>query len=91
MPEAYERVMGRWSRRSLSRSSTFAGVTRARCSTSDAAPAALTFLLAGRLRTYVLTALDMAPSYIAYARRSNSDPRVRFEDADAGHLPSPER
>jgi SAM-dependent methyltransferase len=48
----------------------------------------LAFLLARRAPGVTgITALDIAPSYIEYARAHNSDLRIRFECADAGHLP----
>jgi SAM-dependent methyltransferase len=86
--EAYERVMGRWSRRLAGPFLDFAGVDRGAVLDVGCGTGSLTFLLAGRAPAISsLAAIDVAPSYIAYAQANNRDPRVTFECADAGSLP----
>ena len=89
--EAYERVMGRWSRRLAGPFLDFARVDRGAVLDVGCGTGSLTFLLAERAPAIVsLSAIDVAPSYIAYAKANNRDPRVVFEDADAGSLPFPD-
>jgi SAM-dependent methyltransferase len=86
--EAYERVMGRWSRRLAGPFLDFAGVDRGAVLDVGCGTGSLTFQLAERAPAITsLAAIDVTPSYIAYARANNRDPRIVFERADAGSLP----
>lgn len=90
--EAYERVMGRWSRRLAGPFLDFAGVDRGAVLDVGCGTSSLTFLLAERATAITsLAAIDVAPSYIAYARAHNRDSRVVLECADAGCLPFADR
>jgi SAM-dependent methyltransferase len=89
--EAYERVMGRWSRRLAVPFLDFARVDHGAVLDVGCGTGSLTFLLAERAPAIVsLSAIDVAPGYIAYAKARNRDPRVVFECADAGRLPLPD-
>jgi SAM-dependent methyltransferase len=86
--EAYERVMGRWSRRLAGPFLDFAGVDRGAVLDVGCGTGSLTFLLAERAPAISsLAAIDVASSYVAYARANNRDPRIVFERADAADLP----
>jgi SAM-dependent methyltransferase len=86
--EAYERVMGRWSRRLAGPFLDFAGVTTGNVLDVGCGTGSLTFLLAERAPNVAsITALDIAPSYVAFAQAHNRDPRVAIDCADAANLP----
>ena len=86
--EAYERVMGRWSRRLAGPFLDFAGVDSGSVLDVGCGTGSLTFLLARRASAVKrIAAVDIAPSYVDFARAHNTDPRVAFECADAGRLP----
>jgi ubiquinone/menaquinone biosynthesis C-methylase UbiE len=88
--EAYERVMGRWSRRLAGPFLDFAGVMNGDVLDVGCGTGSLTFPLAERAPAVTsIAAVDIAPSYVAYARAHNRDPRIAFEQADAGRLPFP--
>ena len=86
--EAYEQVMGRWSRRLAAPFLDFAGdftdrkVLDVGCGTGS-----LTFLLAGRAPTASIDAVDVAEDYVAFAKSRSADARIAFECADADDLP----
>jgi SAM-dependent methyltransferase len=86
--EAYERVMGRWSRKLAGPFLDFAGDFTGRhvldvgCGTGS-----LTFLLTGRTTVASIAAIDIAENYVAFARSCNTDPRIAFHCADAIDLP----
>lgn len=86
--EAYERVMGRWSRRLAGPFLDFARVDRGAVLDVGCGTGSLTFLLAERAPAITsLAAIDVAASYIAHAQARNRHPRVVFECADAASLP----
>jgi len=86
--EAYERVMGRWSRRLAGPFLDFAGASRGEVLEVGCGTGSLTFELARRVPAVTsIKALDIAPSYIAFARARNADPRIDFGCADAADLP----
>jgi ubiquinone/menaquinone biosynthesis C-methylase UbiE len=86
--EAYERVMGRWSRKLADPFLDFAGDFTGRhvldvgCGTGS-----LTFLLTGRTTVASIAAIDVAENYVSFARSSTTDPRIAFHCADAADLP----
>jgi len=86
--EAYERVMGRWSRRLAAPFLDFAGVEDGAVLDIGCGTGSLTFLLAERCPSVTsIAAVDIAPGYVAFAQAHNTDPRITFECADAGSLP----
>lgn len=81
---AYERTMGRWSRRLAKLFIDFAAIGVARkvldvgCGTGS-----LTFALRDALSQASITGVDFGQAYIDFARSKASDPRVIFEQGDA--------
>jgi SAM-dependent methyltransferase len=81
--EAYEQVMGRWSRRLAPVFIDFAGladgdrILEAGCGTGS-----LTLALAERATVAAITAIDYAEVYVEFARRRNRDPRITIEQGD---------
>ncbi|MDM0075861.1 class I SAM-dependent methyltransferase [Variovorax sp. J2P1-59] len=90
--DAYEKVMGRWSRQLALPFLDFVGtaegdrVLDVGCGTGH-----LTFAVARRSGSGELRGIDMAQPYIEHARRHNQDARIVFEVGDACALPFPER
>jgi len=90
--DAYERVMGRWSRQLALPFLDFVGtaegdrVLDVGCGTGH-----LTFAVARRSGSGELRGVDVAQPYIEHARRHNQDARIVFEVADACALPFPDR
>ena len=90
--DAYERVMGRWSRQLalpfLDLVGTAEGdrVLDVGCGTGH-----LTFAVARRSGSGELRGVDVAQPYIEHAKRHNQDARIVFEIADACALPFPDR
>ncbi len=84
---AYDRLMGRWSRRLAEPFMEFAGIgsddhlLEVGCGTGS-----LTFTMARTARFATLTAIDFADVYVQAARAMNRDPRVQFEQGDATAL-----
>lgn len=89
--DAYERQMGRWSRRLAIPFLDFAGPIGAEqildlgCGTGS-----LTLELARRSPASRITGLDFSPAYVAHARGRIDDPRVVFEAGDACAMPFPD-
>lgn len=89
--EAYERVMGRWSRRLAPPFLDFARVESGEVLEVGCGTGSLTFLLAGRAPAVTrIEALDIAPSYVAYAGAKSADARLNFSCADACQLGFPD-
>jgi SAM-dependent methyltransferase len=86
--DGYERQMGRWSRRLAPLFIDFAGIRAGKhvldvgCGTGS-----LALTLAQNPNIGNISAIDFSPVYVEHARRRNSDPRVRFQAADACALP----
>ena len=84
---AYERLMGRWSRRLAARFIEAVGtapgdrVLELGCGTGS-----LTFALAETAPFSELVAVDYADVYVQAARRLSRDPRITFEQGDATAL-----
>ncbi|MBX6374668.1 MAG: class I SAM-dependent methyltransferase [Acetobacteraceae bacterium] len=91
--DAYERQMGRWSRRLAEPFLDFAGpvgegerILDLGCGTGS-----LTLALARRSVTARVCGLDFSPAYVEYARRRvGDDPRIGFQVGDACAMPFPE-
>jgi ubiquinone/menaquinone biosynthesis C-methylase UbiE len=89
--EAYEAMMGRWSRQLAPLFVEFAGVSEGDtvldvgCGTGT-----LTRILARVTRASKIVGIDPSSSFIEYARTQISDPQVTFEVGDAQNLPYPD-
>ncbi len=89
--EAYEAVMGRWSRQLAPLFIDFVGVRDADkvldvgCGTGS-----LTTTLARVTGASKIVGIESSSSFIDYARTQISDPRVTFEVGDAQQLPYPD-
>ncbi len=86
--EAYEDIMGRWSRRLAGPFIDFAGLAEGEtvldvgCGTGS-----LTLAVAERAKVARVTGVDLSEAYIAFARARAEDQRIAFETADACALP----
>lgn len=86
--EAYERYMGRWSRRIAPALVRFAdvgaddAVLDVGCGTG-----VLSIAVRDATATARVTGVDPSPEYVAFARREGHDGRVHFEVGDAQRLP----
>ncbi|MEJ0070591.1 MAG: class I SAM-dependent methyltransferase [Pseudomonadota bacterium] len=89
--DAYEIVMGRWSRRLAPQLVGFAGpesgerVLDVGCGTGS-----LTFAIAATGKPASVVGLDFAAIYVDAATARNQDPRVSFRQGDACALPFPD-
>ncbi len=90
-PEAYDRVMGRWSRLLAPRFLAFAGIGDAN-SVLDvgSGTGAVAQEIAGRNPKALVMGMDLSKEYVAYATQQSHDPRVRFETGDAQHMIYPD-
>jgi SAM-dependent methyltransferase len=90
--DAYERLMGRWSRRLAEPFLDFVGtkedeaVLDLGCGTGG-----LTDALMKRCSVRQVRGIDFSPAYVEHAKRHHRDPRVSFEVGDACALTLPER
>lgn len=90
-PEAYERWMGRWSRRLAPPFLDFAGPGPAgRFLDVGSGTGQLARTLLARSETLEVVGIEPAASYVAYARDRLRDPRARFEIGDAQALCFPD-
>jgi len=88
---AYERLMGRWSRRLARPFLDHAGTAPAdRLLEVGCGTGSLTFALAETARFARITAIDYADVYVQAARRANRDPRIEFEQGDVTALRFPD-
>ncbi|MBI2973617.1 MAG: methyltransferase domain-containing protein [Armatimonadetes bacterium] len=88
--EAYERLMGRWSRRLAPLLIEFAEVREGnRVLDVGSGTGSLTLALNATRRSEVV-GIDPSPAYVEHARTRTADPRVRFDVGDAQALPYPD-
>jgi len=86
--DAYEQLMGRWSRQLAPLLIGFAGVADGEqvldvgCGTGS-----LTFALPRAANVAAVTGLDFAPPYVEHARAANTDPRIAIQQGDACAMP----
>jgi SAM-dependent methyltransferase len=86
--EAYERFMGRWSRRLAPLLIRFAGlVDGERVLDVGCGTGSLTFALAETANLAAITGVDLTPGFLDFARARNTDPRISFGHGDACALP----
>ena len=89
--DAYERIMGRWSRRLAPLLIHFGGVADGDrvldvgCGTGN-----LSFALPEVANVAAVAGIDQADVYVTFARSRTSDPRFSFQQADARALPFPD-
>ena len=89
--DAYERVMGRWSRRLAPLLIRFGGlVDDDRVLDVGSGTGSLSFTLPEVANVASVAGIDQAAVYVAFARaRGSADPRFSFRQADARALPFP--
>ncbi len=86
--EAYEKIMGRWSRRLAPLLIGFSGLSHGDkvldvgCGTGS-----LTFAVLDVANVASVTGIDLTPGFIEYATSLNTDRRISFRQADARALP----
>ena len=86
--EAYERIMGRWSRRLAPPLIQFGGlrdgdrVLDVGCGTGS-----LSFALLEFANVSAVVGVDLAQGYVEFAKGRNREPRITFQQADACSLP----
>src|SRR3954453_16541955 len=89
--DAYERVMGRWSRRSAPLLIRFGGLADGdRVLDVGCGTGSMIFALPEAANIAAVTGVDQAEVYLAAARSRTSDPRFSFQHADARALPFPD-
>ena len=86
--EAYERVMGRWSRRLAPQLIRFGGLSDGdRVLDVGCGTGSLTFALPEIANVAAVTGIDLTEPFVEFARAHNTDPRISFQSADARVLP----
>jgi SAM-dependent methyltransferase len=86
--EAYERFMGRWSRRLAPKLIRFGGLSDGeRVLDVGCGTGSLSFTLAQNATLAAVTGVDLTSGFLDFARARNTDPRVTFEQGDARKLP----
>ena len=87
-PDAYEQVMGRWSRRLAPLLIQFGGLSDGdRVLDVGCGTGSLTFTLPEIANVASVTGIDLTEPYVEFARVRNADPRISFRQADARALP----
>ena len=86
--EAYEQVMGRWSRRLAPLLIRFGGLSDGdRVLDVGCGTGSLTFALPQIANVGAVIGVDLTEPYVEFARARNTDPRLSFQSADARLLP----
>jgi SAM-dependent methyltransferase len=90
--DAYERIMGRWSRRLAPLLIQFGGLADGdRVLDVGCGTGSLSFALPAVADVAAVTGIDQAEVYVAFARsRAGGDPRFSFQQSDARALPFPD-
>jgi ubiquinone/menaquinone biosynthesis C-methylase UbiE len=84
----YEQLMGRWSKKLAPFFIDFAGLAAdEKILDVGCGNGSLTFALAGTADLREIVGIDYAPVFVEAAIRRNSDPRIKFRQADACDLP----
>jgi SAM-dependent methyltransferase len=85
---AYERLMGRWSRRLAEPFLDFTGARPGdRVLDVGSGTGSLAFALRRRVGDGRIVGIDFSEAYVTYAAEKNTDPRVSFRVADACAMP----
>src|SRR5262245_30760408 len=86
--DAYESYMGRWSRRLAPMYVSFAGVKDGeRVLDVGTGTGALAGAVEAKTKASEIVGVDPSASFIAYAKKASSSPRLRFEVGDGQALP----
>ena len=89
--DAYEQVMGRWSRRLAPLVIQFGGLADGdRVLDVGCGTGSLSFALAEAANVATVAGIDQAGVYVSFARSRTNDPRFGFQQADARALPFPD-
>lgn len=89
--DAYERQMGRWSRRLAEPFLDFVGPADGeRVLDVGSGTGNLAFAIAKRNNVKAVCGIDSTAPFVASATAKNSDPRIEFRVGDAGALPFPD-
>src|SRR5438270_800767 len=87
-PEAYEKVMGRWSRRLAPLLIQFGGLANGdRVLDVGCGTGSLTFSVPQMAEVASVIGIDLTEAYVEFSRAQNTDPRITFRAADARALP----
>jgi len=87
-PDAYEQLMGRWSRRLAPLLIRFGGLADGdRVIDVGCGTGSLTFVLPDFANVAAVTGIDLVEAYVEFARAHNTDQRITFQQADARALP----
>ena len=87
-PDAYEQLMGRWSRLLAPLLIRFGGLADGdRVLDVGCGTGSLTFALPEAAKVAAVEAVDFAAVYVARAQARNADPRITIREADARDLP----
>jgi SAM-dependent methyltransferase len=86
--EAYEQLMGRWSRHLAPLLIRFGGLSDGdRVLDVGCGTGSLTFTLPEIANIGAIMGVDLTPAFLEFARSRNTDPRISFQPADARDLP----
>jgi ubiquinone/menaquinone biosynthesis C-methylase UbiE len=86
--EAYEEIMGRWSRRLAPLLIRFGGLSDSdRVLDLGCGTGSLTFALPHIANVATITGVDLTAAFVEFARARTTDPRISFQTADARALP----
>lgn len=86
--EAYEQLMGRWSRRLAPLLIDFGGLSNGdRVLDVGCGTGSLVFELPKIANIEAITGIDLTPAFVQFARARNTDPRITFQTGDARDLP----
>jgi ubiquinone/menaquinone biosynthesis C-methylase UbiE len=89
--DAYEQLMGRWSRRLATRFLDFVGATDGAVIDVGCGTGSLTAALLERPGVRSVHGIDVAPAYVGAAQKRLANPRAAFEVGDACAIASPDK